>query len=421
MNLLISTAQTDAADRAAGKTVALEDLILTTALPTTGGSKMLDGYMSLFDAEAVNRLAAAGYGIAGKANVGEFGFDLLGETSYFGACADEAGNLAAASSLLLASNAAEAVIGLDVNGAQRRAAAQSGQVCVKPTYGTVSRFGTIAIACSGETVCVTANTAAKAQEVLAAIAGHDDKDGTSLPEECCELVKGSPRELAHKKIAVAKGLVEGADAAVKSCIDAFVAFAQGAGFVVEEVDDAVLRAARPAWNVCLCAELCNNVSRFDGVKYGYRSANAATIDDLYTNSRTEAFGEVLKTAILYGSEMLSEENYDKMYDRSLRIRRVVCEEFARLFESYDAVLTPAASKAAFTPADAEADKFLCFKENECTAPASLTGLPAVVAGGVQLVGPAFSDAALLQLAERFDAAAKTPATCAAGDDSEEVR
>lgn len=436
MNLLINGAQVGAHDKAAGKTVVLEDLLLTVDLPTTGGSRMLDGYMSLFDAEVVGKLKAAGYEVAGKANVGEFGFDLIGETSYFGACTDGAGNLASAASLLLAEGACDAVVGLDVNGAQRRAAAQSGQVCVKPTYGTVSRFGTIAVACSGETVCVSANTAAAAQAVLAAMAGHDDKDGTSLPEERCALVVGAAgsvgagaegvtgaagaaaSEFEHKKIGVAKGLMEQTDEAMRSCIEAFVAFAQSAGFAVEEIDDAVLRAARPAWNVLMSAELCNNVSRFDGVKYGYRSENAETIDDLYTNSRTEAFGDVLKTAILYGSEMLSEDNYDKMYDRSLRIRRVVCQEFARLFDEFDLLLLPAAPKAAYTSADVAEDKFLCFKDNECTAPASITGLPAVVAGGVQLVGPAFSDAALLALADKFAEAGRVPVAC---EDSEEVR
>lgn len=398
MTLLINHAQ-----ETAGKSVALEDLILTTALPTTGGSKMLDGYMSLFDATVVGKLESAGYEIAGKANIGEFGFDLLGETSYFGACENEQGELEAAASLLLADGEVEAVVGLDVNGTQRRAAALADQVCVKPTYGTVSRFGTIAIACSGETVCVTANTATEAQAVLSAIAGHDDKDGTSLPEKSCAQVRAAA-EMPKKKIALAKGFVDAADDVTKAAIADFASFAEGAGFAVEEIDDAILAAARPAWNVLMSAELCNNVSRFDGVKYGYRSAQYETIDELYTNSRTEAFGELLKATILYGSEMLSEENYEKRYDKSLRIRRVVVEELARLFSEYDAVLLPACSKSAYTLADVEADKFLSFKDNACTAVASISGMPAVVVGGVQLIGPAFSDAALLALAAQFESA-----------------
>lgn len=400
MNLLINKAA-----ETAGTPVALEDLILTADLPTTGGSMMLDGYMSLFDAEIVGKLKGAGFGIVGKANVGEFGFDLLGETSHFGACEDATGYLATATSVLLAEGTVKAVVGLDVNGAQRRAAALSRQVCVKPTYGTVSRFGAIAVACSGEVVCVSANTVDAAREVLSAIAGHDDKDGTSLPEGVCAAA-GVAAEPKQRKIALARGLVASADDATRQGVDAAVAAFEAQGFEVEEIDDALLKAARPAWNVLMSAELCNNVSRFDGVKYGHRASDYETIDDLYANSRTEAFGEVLKTAILYGSEMLSEENYDRMYDKSLRVRRVIVEEFVRLFDSYDAVLLPACGKSAYTAADVAADRYLCFKENAATAPASITGLPAVVAGGVQLVGPAFSEGMLLTFAEKLQTASE---------------
>lgn len=395
MNILINKAA-----ETAGTPVALEDLILTADLPTTGGSMMLDGYMSLFDAEIVGKLKGAGFGIVGKANVGEFGFDLLGETSHFGACEDAAGDLATATSVLLAEGTVKAVVGLDVNGAQRRAAALSRQVCVKPTYGTVSRFGTIAVACSGEAVCVSANTVDAARGVLSAIAGHDDKDGTSLSEGVCAAA-GVAAEPKQRKIALARGLVASADDATRLAVDAAVVAFEAQGFEVEEIDDALLKAARPAWNVLMSAELCNNVSRFDGVKYGHRASDYETIDDLYANSRTEAFGEVLKTAILYGSEMLSEENYGRMYDKSLRVRRVIVEEFVRLFDSYDAVLLPACGKSAYTAADVAADRYLCFKENAATAPASITGLPAVVAGGVQLVGPAFSEGMLLTFAEKL--------------------
>lgn len=408
MNLLISENQ-----EAAGKAVALEDLILTTDAPTTGGSRMLEGYLSLFDAEVVGKLKAGGYAVAGKANVGEFGFDLLGETSYFRACENAAGELTSAASELLAEGRVEAVVGLDVNGAQRRAAALSGGVCVKPTYGVVSRFGTIAVACSGETVCVAANKVAEAREALAALVGHDDKDGTSLPQARCEAALDASAQAAPKrKIALAAGFAAEADEDTRAAVSAFADFARGAGYEVVDIDDALLHAARPAWNVLMSAELCNNVSRFDGVKYGYRSASSETIDELYTNSRTEAFGDVLKTAVLYGSEMLSEENYDKMYDRSLRIRRVVVEELNRIFADCDALLLPACLRSAYAKADVEADKFLCFKENVCTALASIAGLPAVVVGGVQLVGPALSDAALLALAKQFETAT---------DASEEVR
>ena len=148
----------------------------------------------------------------------------------------------------------------------------------------------------------------------------------------------------------------------------------------------------------MCAELCNNVSRYDGVKYGHRTENYKTIGELYTNSRTEAFGELVKTAILYGSETLSDDNYMPVYDKSLRVRRVICETFAKLHSEYDAIIIPACSKSAYTEADTLANKYIAFDEALYTAPASITGLPTVVAGGVQLIGKAFSENTLFEAA-----------------------
>ncbi len=381
--------------------VVLDDLFLTKDMPTTGGSKMLDGYMSLFDAEVIARLSAAGYDVAGKANIGEFSVDLLGETSYYGAC-EKDGKLVNAAAEILSEGEVKAALCVDVNGTPRRAAAISGKVFVKPTYGTVSRYGTIAVACSGETVGVMANNAENAQQVLSAIAGHDDKDGTSLSEAECARVKAGAEFKKVKRVAVAAKITACADDETRAKLSRFcdVMAEQGVEFV--EVDDTLLTLAKTAWNVCMSAELCNNVSRFDGVKYGYRTKNYKTIDELYTNSRTEAFGELLKTTILFGSDSLSTENYMKVYDKSLRIRRVVAEAFAELFKEYDAVLLPACSKSSYTMDDVKQNKYLAFDEALYTAPASITGLPAVVVGGVQLIGAAFSESALFDIAAAFE-------------------
>ena len=178
--------------------IILDDMILTTEYPTTAGSKMLDGYKSLFEAEVVSKLKNAGYEIAGKAKVGELSLGLLGETSYFGSALDENGNLSLESSEILKKGDAFACVGLDANGAIRRSAALSGQIAIKPTYGTVSRFGTVSVACSGEAVCVTANSVADVQTVLNDIIGHDDKDGTSLSEAECQKF---PSGVVRRKIA----------------------------------------------------------------------------------------------------------------------------------------------------------------------------------------------------------------------------
>ncbi|MBQ6789702.1 MAG: hypothetical protein IJO81_05920 [Clostridia bacterium] len=391
----IITAKTDCACE---KRIALDDMILTSDMPTAAGSRMLDGYMSLFDAEVVTRLKEAGHCVSMKADVGEFAVDLMGETSYNGAPV-ASGVLVNAACETVKNGDAVAAISLDVNGAIRRGAAQSGLVCIKPTYGTVSRYGTIPAACSGECVSVTAGDVKTVADILSVIAGHDDKDGTSLPAEKCEAAGKVTAPV--KRIGVIRALCEGVDADVQAKLDEFCAKAQAAGIEIVTFDGAALTAARAAWNVLMSAEVCNNVSRYDGVKYGYRAERFTNIDELYTNSRTEAFGDVLKSVILYGSETLSTENYMKVYDKSLRVRRIICEIFADLFEDADAVLMPAVGKMAYTEEDVKADKYMAFSENVYTAPASITGLPAVVAGGVQLVGPALSDAALLDAVARI--------------------
>lgn len=383
-------------EAAADKAVVFDDMFLTVDMPTIAGSKMLEGYKSLFEAEVLTRLKAAGYAVAGKTKVGEFGADLLGETCYFGA-EYENETLQYPAALAVNSGDAKAAVVLDVNGAPRRGAAQAGLVALKPTYGRVSRFGTIPVACSGETVSVIAKNAADCREVFAAMAGHDSKDGTALPEAMVEAGKAAVTK--KNKVVVVTSMLKDADEAVQGKIAAVTDEFTKNGMEVVTVDADTIAYAGAAWNILMSAELCNNVSRYDGVKYGYRTKNYTNIDELYTNSRTEAFGDFLKSAILFGSETLSTENYKKVYDKALRVRRVISETMNALLADCDALVMPAASKMAYGKAMVENDKYLPYKENFFTAPASITGLPVVVAGGVQLVGKAFSEDVLLDLAE----------------------
>ena len=376
--------------------VLAEDMLLTADLPTAAGSKMLEHYMSLFEEEVITRLNQAGYPVAAKAQVGEFAIDLLGETCFEGPFVKE-GKLASPAAEALLTDGPKAVIGLDVNGHLRRAAAQNGLVSIKPTYGTVSRFGTIPAACSGETVSIMAKTAKDCKEMLSIISGHDDKDGTSLSEEVCKQALSAENKI--QKVALPSSMLEGLDEEVKAAIAAFKTKLEEAGVLIWEIGDEILPAARVAWNILMSAEVCNNVSRYDGIKYGYRTQNFKNLDELYVNSRTEAFGELLKTAILFGSECLSSENYDKVYDKALRIRRVIANWFTETFGSFDAVLLPACSTFAYGEEAVKPGCDLAFTENRFTAPASVTGLPAMVVNGVQLVGPALSEGSLLALAE----------------------
>ena len=357
------------------KKIMLDQMILTTCCPTNAGSKMLENFTSPFAATVAQKLSAK-YEIACKAPVGEFAIDLVGETSFAGA-ADTA--------KALKSDAVSALIAFDVNGTPRRIAAQNGLVFFKPTYGIVSRYGTVPVACSGECVGVMAKTVADCREVLSAIVGKDERDGTMHADEVCRAAVANAAIV--KKVAVLK--MEGADSAEMTAAKAELA---ANGIEVAQIDAGVIADANAAWNMLMCAELCNNVSRYDGVKYGYRTKNYKNLDELYTNSRTEAFGLLLKTAILYGSDVLSTKNYMGKYDKAMRVRRVISEAFAKIFAEFDAVLLPAVSKMAYTEADS------AFTENKYTAPAQMAGLPAVVAAGVQVMGPALSDGKLLDLA-----------------------
>lgn len=374
------------------RVVVADDMILTTEHPTSAGSRMLEGYVSLIASEALGCLTAAGYVLGGKTQVGEFAIDLVGETSKDGAIYKDGKAVNAAACVLLADEACVALT-LDVNGSVRRAAAQSGLCSVKPTYGTVSRYGTIPVACSGDTVSLMARNTGECRNALNVIRSCDPKDGTCIPESM-----RNEKTAPVKRVAVLASLMRDVDAEVNRAITTAAAALTDAGIEVITIDDNVICTSRPAWNILMCAELCNNVSRYDGVSFGHRAESFSGIDELYTNSRTEAFGDLLKAAVIYGSETLSANNYIKVYDKALRTRRVIVEAFAALFEKFDALLMPACSTIAYTEKMLKETPRLVFDENLYTAPASISGLPAVVSGGIQLAGPAFSESILLDTA-----------------------
>ena len=383
----------------AAGTIAVDDTILIKGTPATAGSKMLENFKPLFSAEAVERLENAGYAIAGKANVGEFGLDLLGETSAYGAVTAD-GKLIGAGAALVAEGKIKAALSVDLNGAPRRAAAVSGVDFIKPTYGTVSRYGIIAAACSGEQIGVTAADAEGVKEILTVIAGHDSKDGTSLPAEKYEYATDA--DVASMKIAVAKELYDAADAAVKAKIDSFADALKAKGAKVDFVELGITAQAQTAWQILMSAETTNNLSRFDGVKYGYRTADYKNIDELYIKSRSEAMGFLTKATIIYGSDVLAKAKYEKCYDKSLRIRRIVCDRMKAVYAEYNAVLAPACSKAEYAPYDT-ADAFeKVFAESLFTAIPSITGMPAMVTGGVQLMADSFKESVLLSIAKSVE-------------------
>ena len=383
---------------AAGK-IAVDDTILVKDVPATAGSKMLENWKPLFSAEAVERLEKAGYDIAGKTNVGEFGLDLLGETSYF-APETENGNLVGAAAALVASGKVKAALNVDLNGAPRRAAAVSGVDFIKPTYGTVSRYGIIACACSGEQIGVTAANAEDVKEILAVIAGHDSKDGTSLPAEKYEYSTGE--DVSAMKICIVKELYDAASAEVKANIDAYAESLKKIGAAVETISLDIVSQAQTAWQILMAAETTNNLSRFDGVKFGYRTPEYKNIDELYVKSRSEAMGFLAKATIIYGSDVLAKAKYEKCYDKSLRIRRIVCDKVREVLAKYDAILAPACSQVSYKPYDALESFEKVYAESLFTAIPSITGMPAMVTKGVQLMADSYKESVLLSIAKSVE-------------------
>lgn len=377
--------------------IAVDDNILVKGVLSTAGSHILDGFTPLFSAEAVTRLEDKGYKIAGKTNVGEFGLDLLGETSYYGALVED-GKIKNAAAKVVASGEVEAALCVDINGSPRRAAAVENVAFLKPTYSTVSRYGVIACACSGEQIGVMAKDTQKIAEVMSVIAGHDDKDGTSDVTESYTYL--ASEEIKGKKACIIKELLEGADDTVKAKVLAYKQKLEAKGVTVDEISLDLIPAAQSAWQILLSAETCNNLSKFDGVKYGYRTSNFKNIDDIYANTRTEGLGQLAKNVILYGSDVLSKGRYEVCYDKAMRVRRVVTENLKKIFENYDLVLSPTASTDSFAQYDL-ADAFTkVFNESKYTVLASLAGTPALVTNGVQLLADSFKENILLSVANK---------------------
>ncbi|MBQ8209105.1 MAG: hypothetical protein IJZ35_00780 [Clostridia bacterium] len=378
-------------------TIAVDDTILVKDVQATAGSRILEGFKSLFSAEAVVRLEDKGYKISGKTNVGEFGLDLVGEFSHY---APQAGQLKGAAASLVESGEVKAALAVDMNGSPRRAAALSDVDFLKPTYGTVSRYGVISCAASGEQIGVYAPDAEGIKEIMSVIAGHDDKDGTSLPDATYNYSVDA--DVKGKKVCIVKELFDKADDVTKAKVNAYADALRSIGVTVDEISCDLFEIANTAWQILMSAETCNNVSRYDGVKFGHRSSTYRNIDELYVNSRTEGFNFLTKAVILYGSDVLSKNRYKDCYDKSLRVRRVVAEGIAKIFESFDAILTPVCSAVSYDAYDIHEAFGKVFAESEFTAVANLIGIPALVSGGVQLMGKSFDESTLLSLAHSVE-------------------
>lgn len=399
----------------AGVPFVVKDNFLAFGAPTTAASKMLEKFDAPLQATAVAKLEAEGAICIGKANLDAFAHGGSTENSAFGPTKNAidptrvAGGSSGGSAVITALNVVPFALGSDTGGSIRQPASFNGVVGVKPTYGTVSRYGVVAMASSTDVIGSFTSNVADAEVVMDIISGRDDRDMTTLPDFFDIQTDIKPGQ----KIGLIKDfMTEGVDQDVRDRINEYVEKLRANGHTVEEVSLPMAEYALAIYYILVPAELSSNLARYDGIRYGYRADGVKTLAELYGQTRDEGFVTENKRRIMIGSYVLSSGFFDAYYLQAQKARTLLINEFNELFKQYDALIGPVAPTPAFKIGENTADPIKMYLGDIMTVPTSLAGLPAisVPAGvsesglpiGVQLMGPNCSDAKLLALARSLE-------------------
>ncbi|WP_096085269.1 Asp-tRNA(Asn)/Glu-tRNA(Gln) amidotransferase subunit GatA [Agaribacterium haliotis] len=425
----LALAQAKAADskRAAGDSapllgvpIAHKDIFCTDGVLTSCGSKMLSNFKAPYNATVVENYLNAGAVTLGKTNMDEFAMGSSNETSYFGKVLNPwardcvPGGSSGGSAACVAARLAPAATATDTGGSIRQPAALCGITGIKPTYGRVSRWGMIAFASSLDQGGVMAQTAEDCALMLSTMASYDSKDSTSIDKEVPDYSAGLNASLDGLRIGVpeeyfGEGLDPGTEQAVQDAIKVY----QSLGAEIVSITLPHTELAVPAYYVIAPAECSANLSRFDGVRYGYRCENPQDLEDLYKRSRGEAFGEEVKRRILVGTYALSAGYYDAYYRKAQQVRRLMKQDFEQAFAKVDLILGPTSPSPAFPFGSKTDDPVAMYLEDIYTIATNLAGLPGMslpcglVDGkpvGLQLIGNYFDEARMLGAAHRFQQA-----------------
>ena len=412
---------TGAATPLTGIPIAQKDIFCAKGWLTTCGSKMLGNFVSPYDATVIERMEQqAGLVSLGKTNMDEFAMGSSNETSYFGAVknpwdrARVPGGSSGGSAAAVAARLAPAATGTDTGGSIRQPAALCNLTGLKPTYGVVSRYGMIAFASSLDQGGPMARSAEDCALLLNSMAGFDPKDSTSLEREAEDYARDLDLPLAGLRIGLPKEFFgEGCDASVMNAVQAAIAEYQKLGATVVEVSLPNSHLSVPAYYVIAPAEASSNLSRFDGVRYGYRAPEYADLNDMYSKTRAQGFGAEVKRRILIGAYVLSHGYYDAYYLQAQRIRRLIANDFVEAFKSCDVILGPTSPSTAFKIGEKAADPVQMYLSDIYTIAVNLAGLPGMslpcgfadgLPVGMQLIGNYFSEARLLNVAHRYQQA-----------------
>ncbi|MGB8028649.1 MAG: Asp-tRNA(Asn)/Glu-tRNA(Gln) amidotransferase subunit GatA [Terracidiphilus sp.] len=365
----------------AGVPVGIKDVLVMRGAPSTAGSKILQGYRAPYDCTAVARLEAAGAVLLGKTNCDEFAMGSSNENSAYGPVRNPVdpervpGGSSGGSAAAVAANLAVATLGTDTGGSIRQPASFCGVVGVLPTYGRVSRYGLIAFASSLDRIGPLASNVRDAATLLSVIAGHDPSDATSSPAPVEDYAAASDTPAAGLRIGVpAEYFGEGLDPEVRAAVEKGIAALEAAGCAIKPISLPHTKYAVPTYYLVATAEASANLARFDGVRYGYRSANSATLSDMYSHSRDEGFGAEVKRRIFLGTYALSAGYYDAYYLKAQQVRRLLAEEFLRAFAQVDAIVTPTSPFPAFKLGEKTGDPLAMYLADIYTVTASLAGI-----------------------------------------------
>ncbi len=403
----------------AGVPIGIKDNICTKGVKTTCSSRMLENFVSPYNATVIEKLDNEGIMSLGKLNMDEFAMGASTEYSYFGASRNPwdlkktPGGSSGGAAAAVAANFVPWALGSDTGGSIRQPASFCGIVGLKPTYGLVSRYGLVAFASSLDQIGPMTKDVTDCAMLLNIIAGHDRRDTTSENMPKKDYTKSLVKDVKGLKIGLPKEYFgEGINPEVKEAVMAAAKKYEEMGAIVEECSMKATDYALATYYIIACAEASSNLGRFDGIRYGYRTENFNNLKDIYRNSRSEGFGKEVKRRIILGTYVLSSGYYDAYYKKALKVRQVVRNEFSKLFEKYDVLLTPTSPTVAFDIGTRSNNPLEMYLADICTVSINIGGVPAMsipcgvdkqgMPIGVQLIGKHFDEETLIRSAYTYE-------------------
>ena len=403
----------------AGIPIGIKDNLCMKGTKTTCSSKMLENFVSPYDATVIEKLKDENIISLGKLNMDEFAMGSSTESSYFKKTKNPwnlnkvPGGSSGGSAAAVAANMVPWALGSDTGGSIRQPASLCGVVGLKPTYGLVSRYGLVAFASSLDQIGPITKDVRDSAMLLSLIAGHDEKDTTSEPIEKKDYTKALKNDVKGLKIGVPKEFFgEGINEEVKKELTKAIETYKELGAEVEEFSLDVAKYALATYYIIACAEASSNLGRFDGIRYGYRTPEYSNLKEIYKKSRSEGFGPEVKRRIILGTYVLSSGYYDAYYKKAQQVRTLVSNEFSKAFEKYDVILTPTSPVTAFNIGEKSNNPLEMYLADICTVSINIAGVPAIsipcgvdsegMPVGMQLIGNKFEEEKILNTAYTFE-------------------